>query len=63
PILAHHGVELREWPSAGAVENLQRLLNPKERVDVAFVQGGLGMLRKSLAHGGDCSEIGEPEGV
>jgi len=45
PILAHHGVELREWPSAGAVENLQRLLNPKERVDVAFVQGGLGIGR------------------
>ncbi len=42
PILAAQGIELRERPSAGAVENLQRLLDPKEEVDVGLVQGGLG---------------------
>lgn len=42
PHLAAQGIELRERPSAGAVENLQRLLDPNEEVDVTFVQGGLG---------------------
>jgi TRAP-type uncharacterized transport system substrate-binding protein len=42
PILAAQGIELRELPSAGAVENLQRLLDPKVEVDVGLVQGGLG---------------------
>ena len=42
PILAAQGIELRERPSAGAVENLRRLLDPKEEVDVGMVQGGLG---------------------
>jgi TRAP-type uncharacterized transport system substrate-binding protein len=42
PILAAQGIELRERPSAGAVENLRRLLDPKEEVDVGLVQGGLG---------------------
>lgn len=43
PFLAAQGIELRERPSAGAVENLKRLLDPSEEVDVAFVQGGLGL--------------------
>ena len=43
PYLAAQGIELRERASAGAVENLQRLLDPNEEVDVAFVQGGVGM--------------------
>jgi hypothetical protein len=42
PLLAKHGIELRERPSAGGVENLARLLDPNEEVDVGFVQGGLG---------------------
>lgn len=42
PILAAQGIELRERPSAGAVENLRRLLDPKEEIDVGLVQGGLG---------------------
>ena len=42
-ILARNGVELVERPSAGAVENLQRLADPNEQVDIAFVQGGLGV--------------------
>lgn len=41
PLLAKHGIELRERPSAGGVENLARLLDPNEEVDVGFVQGGL----------------------
>jgi len=42
PILAAQGIELRERASAGAVENLQRLLDPKEEVEVALLQGGIG---------------------
>ena len=41
PILERNGIELRERPSAGALENLQRLNDPDSGVDVAFVQGGL----------------------
>src|SRR5262245_24293241 len=41
PILARNGIELRTRDSAGALENLQRLRNPEEDVDVGFVQGGL----------------------
>jgi hypothetical protein len=43
PHLAAQGIELRERVSAGAVENLKRLLDPNEEVDVAFLQGGLGV--------------------
>lgn len=42
PYLAAQGIELRERPSAGAVENLRRLLDPKEDVDVGLLQGGIG---------------------
>ena len=42
PLLEKNGIELRERPSAGGAENLARLLDPKEEVDVGFVQGGLG---------------------
>lgn len=41
PILERNHIQLRTRPSAGALENLQRLKNPQEEVDVAFVQGGL----------------------
>ena len=47
PFLAAQGIELRERASAGAVENLQRLLDPKGEVDVAFVQGGLGLVAEA----------------
>jgi len=40
-ILGRAGVELVLQPSAGAVENLDRLRDPRSRVDVALVQGGL----------------------
>jgi hypothetical protein len=42
PHLAAQGIALRERPSAGAVENLRRLLDPKENVDVGLLQGGIG---------------------
>jgi hypothetical protein len=42
-ILARFGIELVERPSAGAVENLERLADPEGDVDLAFVQGGLGI--------------------
>jgi TRAP-type uncharacterized transport system substrate-binding protein len=40
-ILARSGVELVLLPSAGAVENLERLRTRKDGVTVALVQGGL----------------------
>ncbi|HJV34996.1 TAXI family TRAP transporter solute-binding subunit [Geomonas sp.] len=40
-ILARDGVNLRVIPSQGSLDNLQRLLNPNLRVDLAFVQGGV----------------------
>jgi len=40
-ILARDGVELVLQPSAGALENLDRLRDPHSKVDVALVQGGL----------------------
>lgn len=43
PLLAKHGIELRELASAGAVENLARLRDPAVDVDVGFIQGGLGV--------------------
>ena len=42
PHLAAQGIALRERPSAGAVENLRRLLDPQEEVDVGLLQGGIG---------------------
>jgi TRAP transporter TAXI family solute receptor len=41
-ILAREGIELRLVPSAGAVENLQRLRDGAGDVSVAFVESGIG---------------------
>jgi TRAP-type uncharacterized transport system substrate-binding protein len=43
-VLARQGIELRLVPSEGSLENLKRLADPASRVDVGFVQGGLGSL-------------------
>ncbi|WP_413184124.1 TAXI family TRAP transporter solute-binding subunit [Paraburkholderia sacchari] len=40
-ILARNGVTLKVLESDGSVQNLQRLLDPKSKVDLAFVQGGV----------------------
>jgi len=40
-VLAKNGVKLVIQNSEGSLENLQRLSNPKYRVDVGFVQSGL----------------------
>ena len=39
-VLARHGVTLVERPSAGSIDNLSRLRDPQQLVDVAFVHGG-----------------------
>ena len=39
-LLAHSGVELRLVPTAGSLENLALLRDPKSGVDIALVQGG-----------------------
>ncbi len=40
-ILARNGVRLKIIPSQGSLENLERLLDPRSRVDIGFVQGGV----------------------
>nr|WP_134045577.1 TAXI family TRAP transporter solute-binding subunit [Paraburkholderia caballeronis] len=40
-VLARNGVTLRVLESEGSVQNLRRLLDPKQRVDLALVQGGV----------------------
>ncbi|HEY6910486.1 MAG TPA: TAXI family TRAP transporter solute-binding subunit [Myxococcales bacterium] len=40
-ILARQGVTLKIIPSQGSLENLKRLSDPKFKVDIGFVQGGL----------------------
>lgn len=40
-IIERYGVKVEVLPSRGALDNLQRLANPKVKVDVGFVQGGL----------------------
>ena len=40
-ILARNGVKLKILSSQGSLENLQRLNDPKLRVDIGFVQGGV----------------------
>jgi TRAP-type uncharacterized transport system substrate-binding protein len=40
-ILATHGVTLEVRPSAGSLENLQRLRAPGSQIDIAFLSGGL----------------------
>ncbi|HEU4622154.1 MAG TPA: TAXI family TRAP transporter solute-binding subunit [Burkholderiaceae bacterium] len=39
-ILAREGIELVVKPSAGSLDNLSLLLDPRSEVDVSFVQGG-----------------------
>jgi len=41
-VLARYGVDLVEKPSAGSVENLQRLRDDRSAVDAGFIQGGTG---------------------
>ena len=39
-ILAHEGIDLRLLPTAGALENLAKLQDPRSRVSVGFLQAG-----------------------
>lgn len=60
-ILARNGVTLRVIPSAGTLENLERLANPAEHVDLGFVQSGLGTLHSVMSpdtHGADLMSLG-----
>lgn len=48
-VLARYGVELVEMPSAGSTENLARLRDPEQPVDVAFLQGGTARVQEDDA--------------
>ncbi len=41
PLFAKHGITLEILTSAGSVENLARLKDKNEKIDLAFVQGGV----------------------
>jgi TRAP transporter TAXI family solute receptor len=43
PLIERYGIEFVERPSAGAVENLALLRDREKELDVAFMQGGLGV--------------------
>jgi TRAP transporter TAXI family solute receptor len=45
-VLARYNVELIERPSAGSTENLARLRDPEQPVDVAFIQGGTARIQE-----------------
>ena len=47
-ILARNGIKLNVLVSDGSVQNLHRLLDPKQHVDLALVQGG--SLARSTIH-------------
>ena len=40
-ILGRNGIQLNVLPSQGSLENLQRMTDPKSRVDIALVQSGV----------------------
>ncbi|MCX7156242.1 MAG: ABC transporter substrate-binding protein [Rhodocyclales bacterium] len=46
-VLARYGITLVEKPSAGSIENLQRLRDPEFAVDAAFIQGGTARLEEA----------------
>jgi TRAP transporter TAXI family solute receptor len=48
-VLARYNVELVEQPSAGSTENLARLRDPDQKVDVAFIQGGTARVQEDDA--------------
>ncbi len=43
PLIERYGIEFVEVPTAGAVDNLARLRDTSTELDVAFMQGGLGV--------------------
>jgi TRAP transporter TAXI family solute receptor len=45
--MARHGIKLQLLPSSGSVENLRRLADESQVVDVGFVQGGMGKLEEA----------------
>ena len=53
-ILAQQGVTLKLLPSEGSLDNLKRLSDPKLKVDVGFVQGGIA----SLGNAADLVSLG-----
>jgi TRAP-type uncharacterized transport system substrate-binding protein len=48
-ILARNGITLQVLPSAGSMENLERLSDPRTSVDVGFVQSGISLSAQASA--------------
>jgi TRAP-type uncharacterized transport system substrate-binding protein len=46
-LLAHQGIKLQLLSTGGAVENLARLRDPRSRVEVGFLQGGIARQKES----------------
>lgn len=51
-ILARNGITLKVLPSAGSLENLERLSDPKAAIDVGFVQSGVTLVAAASAASG-----------
>lgn len=48
PILQRYGITLVEKTSAGSAENLERLLDARQQVDLGFIQGGSDVVREDV---------------
>jgi TRAP-type uncharacterized transport system substrate-binding protein len=55
-ILARNGITLKVLPSAGSLQNLERLSDPKVDVDVGFVQSGVSLMAREAAAGASAPE-------
>jgi len=52
--LAQYGIHLKIIPSAGSLQNLQRLTDPRSHVDIALVQAGI---TEASRHKGNTSDL------
>jgi len=57
-ILARNGIQLRVIPSAGSLQNLDRLAAPHSHVDIALVQSGITETAQHGGHTGDLVSLG-----
>jgi TRAP-type uncharacterized transport system substrate-binding protein len=55
-VLAENGIELKIIPSAGSLQNLDRLTEPHSHVDIALVQSGI-TETEAAKQGGDTSSL------
>jgi TRAP-type uncharacterized transport system substrate-binding protein len=57
-LLAGNGIELKIIPSAGSLQNLQRLTDPHSHVDIALVQAGIAQSGQQAGNTSDLVSLG-----